>query len=181
MKWGPTILQEMKHMSQVRAGWLGFGSEIAGLCSALLGGLIADRIFGGRAGRVCCIAMLIIMGAIYLFWKTAADSPTRASILFILMGFCVYIPQMLIAAMAMNLGTKRAAAAAVGLTGILGYGGTVMSGWGMGKLHDLHNRWDESLVVMIGCAAGTLVLMAFTWNVGAHPHSSDVDNASTAS
>jgi OPA family glycerol-3-phosphate transporter-like MFS transporter/OPA family sugar phosphate sensor protein UhpC-like MFS transporter len=111
--------------------------------------------------------MLLMIGVIYAFWKVS--SPALAGGLFVAMGFLLYVPQMLIAAMAMNLATKRAAAAAVGLTGIFGYLATVMSGWGMGKLVDA-SGWGRGFVILIGCAAGTLVLMAFTWNVGAHPH-----------
>jgi OPA family glycerol-3-phosphate transporter-like MFS transporter/OPA family sugar phosphate sensor protein UhpC-like MFS transporter len=168
-KWGPTFLQETKHMTVVKSGWLGTGSELAGAVSALVAGLIADRFFGGKAGRVCCIAMLLMAGVVYAFWKTPETKPHTATALYMTMGFLLYVPQMLIAAMAMNLGTKRAAAAAVGLTGLLGYMGTAAAGMGIGKLVDVAG-WDAAFVVLIGCALGTLVLMAFTWNLGAHPH-----------
>jgi OPA family glycerol-3-phosphate transporter-like MFS transporter/OPA family sugar phosphate sensor protein UhpC-like MFS transporter len=168
MKWGATLLQETKHMTVVHSGWLGSGSEIAGLVSALVGGLIADRVFGGRAGRVCVIAMVLMTGVIYVFWKTPGDRTSMNTALFLVMGFLLYVPQMLIAAMAMNLATKRAAAAAVGLTGFLGYFSSILSGWGIGKMVDL-NGWDGAFKLMIGCAAAAAVLMAFTWNVGAHP------------
>jgi OPA family glycerol-3-phosphate transporter-like MFS transporter/OPA family sugar phosphate sensor protein UhpC-like MFS transporter len=89
-------------------------------------------------------------------------------VLFVLMGFLLYVPQMLIAAMAMNLGTKRASAAAVGLTGIIGYASTIITGWGIGSLVDRHG-WPAAFALMLGCAVVTLLLMAATWNVGAHP------------
>jgi OPA family glycerol-3-phosphate transporter-like MFS transporter/OPA family sugar phosphate sensor protein UhpC-like MFS transporter len=71
--------------------------------------------------------------------------------------------------MAMTLGTKRAAAAAVGLTGIFGYASTVVSGWGVGRIVD-KSGWGGAFILMIVCAAATTALMALTWNVGAHPH-----------
>jgi OPA family glycerol-3-phosphate transporter-like MFS transporter/OPA family sugar phosphate sensor protein UhpC-like MFS transporter len=169
MKWGPTFLQEAKGLGVVASGWLEFGSEMAGMVSALLGGFIADRWFNGRAGRVCVIAMALMTGVIYLFWSTPKGSPTIATILFIAMGFLLYVPQMLIAAIAMNLGTKRASAAAVGLTGIFGYLSTIIAGWGVGWMAD-HYGWGGPFALMLACAIGTLVLMLFTWNVGAHPH-----------
>ena len=86
-----------------------------------MGGVISDRVFGGRAGRVCVIAMVIMIGVIYAFWKAPAQATGLNTGLFLAMGFLLYVPQMLIAAIAMNLATKRAAAAAVGLTGFLGY------------------------------------------------------------
>jgi OPA family glycerol-3-phosphate transporter-like MFS transporter/OPA family sugar phosphate sensor protein UhpC-like MFS transporter len=168
MNWGPTFLQEAKGISITTSGFLGFGSEMAGMVSALIGGFIADRFFNGRAGRVCVIAMLLMTGVIYLFWLTPKSSPWLATLLFISMGFLLYVPQMLIAAMAMSLGTKRASAAAVGLTGIFGYASTVVSGVGVGWMAD-HYGWGGPFALMLACAVGTMVLMALTWNIGAHP------------
>jgi OPA family glycerol-3-phosphate transporter-like MFS transporter/OPA family sugar phosphate sensor protein UhpC-like MFS transporter len=169
LHWGPTYLQELKHLSPVASGWLLSGSELAGLCSALIAGYTADHYFRGRAGRVCVIAMALMAAAVYGFWVTPPSMKLLAGALFVTMGFMVYVPQMLIAAMAMNLGTKRAAAAAVGLTGIFGYASSVVSGWGVGRIVD-KGGWDGAFQLMIACAVGTLVLMAVTWNVGAHPH-----------
>ena len=85
----------------------------------------------------------------------------------------------------MNLGTKRASAAAVGLTGIIGYLSTIITGLGIGSLVDrglvlfghrlLEPGWPAAFMVMLLCASITLVLMAFTWNVGAHPHEKELE------
>jgi OPA family glycerol-3-phosphate transporter-like MFS transporter/OPA family sugar phosphate sensor protein UhpC-like MFS transporter len=178
LSWGPTQLQEMKHLSPVASGWLLFGFEMCGLVSALVGGYVADRYFNGRAGRVCLIASLVLTGAVYLFW--AVHSAVLASILFLVMGFMVYVPQMLIAAMAMNLGTQRASAAAVGLTGIFAYASTVLSGWGVGRIVDLWG-WDRAFYMLLACCLVTAILMAVTWNVGAHDETAaDAAEAETA-
>ena len=138
------------------------------MIGALLAGYVTDRFFSGRAGRVCMIAMLSMIGVIYLFAHAPLHSRILAGTLFMSMGFLVYVPQMLIAAMAMNLGTKRASAAAVGMTGIFGYASTIVSGWGVGTIVD-RSGWNGAFTLMIVCAAGTFILMAFTWNIGAHP------------
>lgn len=174
LSWGPTFLQETKGMSSVASGWLLFGSEMSGMIGALVAGFLADRLFRGRAGRVCVIAMFLMIGVIYAFWHAPRSYPIIAGALFLTMGFLIYVPQMLIAAMAMNLGTKRASAAAVGLTGIIGYASTIVSGWGVGDLVDRHG-WPAAFILMIGCAAGAMVLMAITWNVGAHPEMQAVE------
>lgn len=168
-KWGPTFLQETKGVSDVTAGWLGFGSEMGGMVAALVGGIIADRLFRGRAGRVCVIAMALMAAAVFGFMHTPATHPFIAGSLYVCMGFLLYVPQMLIAAMAMNLGTKRASAAAVGLTGIVGYMSNIFSGWGIGHLADRHG-WNDAFLIMLACACITFILMALTWNVGAHTH-----------
>jgi OPA family glycerol-3-phosphate transporter-like MFS transporter/OPA family sugar phosphate sensor protein UhpC-like MFS transporter len=174
--WGPTYLQELKHVSPFASSVLHSGNEVAGLVSALLAGYVADRYFRGRAGRVCVIAMAAMAVTVYGFWVAPAGKLWLLAPLYLVMGFMVYVPQMLIAAMAMNLGTKRAAAAAVGLTGIVGYASTLVSGYGVGKMVDA-GGWDLPFKLMLGCAVGTMVLMALTWNVGAHPNLEKVEEA----
>lgn len=165
--WGPYFLQEAKGLSLIYSGWLNSGSEVAGMIAALVAGVAADRYFKGKAGRVCVLAMAVMAGAIGLFYVTGKDQPWLAGGLFMLMGFLLYVPQMLIASMAMNLGTKRASAAAVGLTGIIGYLSTIVSGKGVGNVAK-HYGWEAVFGIMFGCAVATALLMAVTWNVGAH-------------
>jgi OPA family glycerol-3-phosphate transporter-like MFS transporter/OPA family sugar phosphate sensor protein UhpC-like MFS transporter len=169
LHWGPTYLQEMKKISPMASSSLLSAAEFAGMGSAVIAGYAADRFFGGRAGRVCVIAMLLMAAALYAFRVTPVGNKALAGACYVVMSFMVYVPQMLIAAMAMNLGTKRAAAAAVGLTGIFGYLSSIISGWGVGALVD-RGGWDGAFNLMIGCALATAALMAVTWNVGAHPH-----------
>jgi OPA family glycerol-3-phosphate transporter-like MFS transporter/OPA family sugar phosphate sensor protein UhpC-like MFS transporter len=166
--WGPTFLQETKGMSVVASGWLSGGSEIGGMVGAILAGVAADRLFNGRAGRVCVIAMAAYMLMIWVFWSAPKSAAALAGGSFVMMGFLLYVPQMLIASMAMTLGTKRASAAAVGLTGIIGYFSQIVTGWGIGHLVDRHG-WPAAFGLMFACAGVTLVLMAITWNIGAHP------------
>ena len=168
LHWGPTFLQEAKHVSPATSAVLLGASEVAGLVGALAAGYAADRLFGGRAGRVCVIAMAALTGVLCLFRVAPPSAPWLAGTCFVVMQLLVYVPQMLIASMAMNLGTKRAAAAAVGLTGIVGYASTLVSGFGIGWIVDRHG-WDAAFLVLIGCAVATMLLMALTWNVGAHP------------
>jgi sugar phosphate permease len=166
--WGPTYLEQWKHITPFTSSVLHAGNEFSGMLGALLAGFVADRYFRGRAGRVCVIAMGAMAVVVSLFWVTPPSRPWVLAMLYLSMGFMVYVPQMLIAAMAMNLATKRAAAAAVGLTGIVGYLSVIVSGWGIGAIADRHD-WDAAFKLMIGCAVATAALMAATWNVGAHP------------
>jgi hypothetical protein len=38
-----------------------------------------------------------------------------------------------------------------------------------------HFGWGGPFQLMLGCSMGTLVLMALTWNIGAHPHEPAVE------
>ncbi len=165
--WGPTFLQELKHVTPLASGWMTGCFELCGMVSALLAGYVADHWFGGRAGRVCVIAMTAMTVIVYGFWRTAPSHPVSICVLFLGMGFMIYVPQMLIAAMAMNLATKRAAAAAVGMTGIFGYASTIVSGVGLGGIVD-RSGWNGAFILLIAVSAATAMLMLLTWNVGAH-------------
>ena len=105
---------------------------------------------------------------IFLFWKLPPGSGWLANTaLLCAAGFFIYGPQCLIGVMAANLATKRAAATAVGLTGIFGYASTVLSGWGMGWLVE-HYGWSIGFELLIAVAFIGMILFATTWN--AKPH-----------
>ena len=165
--WGPTILDKAKHIALVHAGWMIAGFEAFGLMGALLGGWLTDRFLGGRAGRACIVYMALAGVSVFLFWKVPAHSEWLTTGLLCLTGFFVYGPQCLLAIVAANLATKRAAATAVGLTSIFGYASTTLSGWGLGYLVK-HHGWDVGFEVLLGCAAiGTLLFVA-VWPAKAH-------------
>src|SRR5205814_1823395 len=68
---------------------------------------------------------------------------------------------------AANLATKRAAATAVGLTGIFGYASTVLSGWGMGLLVQKYG-WAAAFQCLIAVAGVGLILFIAAWAAPAH-------------
>ena len=87
-------------------------------------------------------------------------------------GFFIYGPQALVGIIVANLATKRAAATAVGLTGIFGYASTVLSGWGLGRLVEI-GGWDAGFQGMIIMAVVGTALFAFAWTAKAHGYRSE--------
>src|SRR5258708_26749881 len=104
------------------------GSEMGGLVGALVAGFLTDRYFKGRAGRVCVIAMALLAVAVPPFRISPRDAKWVSGSLFILMAVLFYVPQMLIASMAMSLAPKRASAAPVGPTGLIAHGSPINTG-----------------------------------------------------
>jgi len=82
-------------------------------------------------------------------------------------GFFIYGPQCLVSVAAANLATKRAAATAVGLTSIFGYGSTILSGWGLGWL-ETHYGWDMVFKSLLVVAALGVLVFAVCWPAKAH-------------
>jgi OPA family glycerol-3-phosphate transporter-like MFS transporter/OPA family sugar phosphate sensor protein UhpC-like MFS transporter len=104
--------------------------------------------------------------SVLLFWKVAGESMWLNTLLLCLSGFFIYGPQCLISIAAANLATKRAAATAVGLTGIFGYASTTLSGIGLGKLVQTYG-WDAGFIGMLIVAVLGTLACALGWNAKA--------------
>jgi len=172
LDWGPTFLSQQKHLQLQHAGWIVAGFEVSGMCSAMIGGWLTDRLFGGRCFRACLFYMVFAGVAVYLFWKVAGQSFYLNAALLCMAGFFVYGPQCLFGIAATNLATKRAAASAVGLVGLFGYLSTTLSGWGLGKLVQTYG-WDTGFAGMIVVTAFGAVACLIGWNAKPHRYASE--------
>jgi phosphoglycerate transporter family protein len=167
LDWGPTLLTQAKHLQLTNAGWMVAGFEISGMTGALIGGWLTDRLFGGRGFRSCVFYMAMAGVSVLLFWKVAGQSVWLNTLLLCSSGFFIYGPQCLISIAAANLATKRAAATAVGLTGLFGYASTTLSGVGLGKLVQTYG-WNAAFIGMLIVAALGTFACALGWNAKAH-------------
>ena len=167
LDWGPTLLGEWKGISIQHAGWMVAAFEISGILGMLTAGWATDRFFGGRGPRVCVLCMALATVFIALFWGLQEPSMWLATCLLGAAGFCIYGPQALVGIAAANIATKKAAATAVGFTGLFGYASTLVSGWGLGLLAQ-HYGWDVAVGALILIAVvGTLIFMA-AWTAKAN-------------
>jgi sugar phosphate permease len=164
--WGPTLLTETKHLHITGTGWMLGGFEWSGAIGALAAGWLTDRFFGGRAMRVGVLYMAVAGLSVFLLWKVPGESQWFNTVLFCSTGFFIYGPQCLVGIAAANLATKRAAATAIGLTSIFGYGSTVLSGWGVGALAD-HYGWDAVFESLLVVAAVGMLVFAACWRAKA--------------
>jgi OPA family glycerol-3-phosphate transporter-like MFS transporter/OPA family sugar phosphate sensor protein UhpC-like MFS transporter len=167
LDWGPSLLTQAKHVEITHAGWMVAAFELSGVAGMLLGGWITDRVFGGRGGRACLIYMALAGVALFLFWKNPFASQLVNTGLLCCAGFFIYGPQALVGITAANLATKRAAATAIGFTGVFAYASTILSGWGLGTLAGRFG-WDAALGGLVVIAAIGTALFAFVWP--ARPH-----------
>jgi OPA family glycerol-3-phosphate transporter-like MFS transporter/OPA family sugar phosphate sensor protein UhpC-like MFS transporter len=157
----------MKGVKLAHAGWMVAAFELSGVAGMLISGWMTDRLFGGRGARVCVIFMALAGVSVLLFWKLPSHSVWLSTFLLCLAGFFIYGPQSLIGTAAANLGTKRAAAAAVGLTGLFGYASTLVSGVGVGALAQNYG-WDAGFALFAACSMIGVLLLAACWPARAH-------------
>lgn len=168
VNWGPSYLQQVKHVSSLASGGMVASFEVAGLFGSLLAGWLTDRYFGSRRGPVCVIYMVATTVAIVAFWKVPPGHPWLDTCLLTAVGFLIYGPQFLVGVMTADLATKRAAATAIGMTGFFGYMSGVLSGWGLGSIVDKHG-WDAAFQVLVACSVLATIPFALTWNARAKP------------
>jgi OPA family glycerol-3-phosphate transporter-like MFS transporter/OPA family sugar phosphate sensor protein UhpC-like MFS transporter len=167
LDWGPTLLTETKGILIQKAGWMVAIFEIAGVAGMLTAGWLTDRLFRGRGPRVCVIYMTLASFFLFLFWKWPSPPAWLATTLLGASGFFIYGPQALVGIAAANLATNRAAATAVGFTGLFGYLSTVVSGWGLGRLVEARG-WDAAFAALMGIAAAGTFLFLLAWPANAH-------------
>ena len=167
LDWGPTLLHEAKGLSIQHAGWNVAAFEISGIIGMLAAGWLTDRWFGGRAVRTCVICMSLASVCLFVFWRWSTPPAWIATCLLGASGFFIYGPQALVGIAAANLATNRAAATAVGFTGLFGYLSTLLSGWGLGRLVELRG-WDAGFGLLIVAGAIGTLLFLLAWPAKAH-------------
>lgn len=166
LDWGPMLLKEAKGVSLAGAGWTVAFFEIAGILGTLFSGVATDRFAGGRAPRVCLFMMLGAAACMAAFWFLPAGGPLLPYVLALGgAGFCIYGPQAMTGATAVNLATKKLAGTAVGFTSLFSYASVLFSGWGMGFLTDKTGGWGAPFAVVIGATVLGAGLFLALWNV----------------
>lgn len=164
MDWAPTYLVEVKGSNIASAGFQVAGFELTGILGAFAAGWLSDKIFKGRRGPINFMFMLVLIGAVLLFWWNPPDKPWIDALTLAAVGFLVYGPQMLVGVAAADIAGKKASATATGLTGLLGYMGSLVSGVGVGWVVDNYG-WDGGFGFIVACAATGTILFALTWKV----------------
>jgi sugar phosphate permease len=161
--WAPTFLQEARGASILSSGAQSALFELTGAFGGILAGWASDRIFKGQRNRTSFYFMILLITLLFLFWKIPSSSQIVNTIFLFLMGFFIYGPQTLVGISGAELGSKRAAAAANGLTGTFGYLGGAVSGVGVGKVADLWG-WDAVFLFFGICAVLGTFFFILNWN-----------------
>ncbi|MDR0728299.1 MAG: MFS transporter [Puniceicoccales bacterium] len=150
--WAPTFLQEARGASVMMSGIQSMGFELMGALGGLSAGWISDRLLRGKRTRTCVYFMSALIVVLLLFWWLPLRSATLNMVFLFILGFLVYGPQTLAGCAGAEFGSKRAAAAGNGLTGLFGYLGAAFSGWGVGKIVDVWG-WDAMILFFSLCTA----------------------------
>jgi OPA family glycerol-3-phosphate transporter-like MFS transporter len=161
--WAPTYLVEAKGYSIVKASWAYFAYEYAGIPGTLLCGWISDRFFKGHRAPATVLYLLLVAGAIAVYWLHPPGYAWLATASLIAIGFLIYGPVMMIGLHALELVPKKAAGTAAGLTGLFGYlFGTMSANIVIGWVVDYFG-WNGSFVLLIVACFAAMFFVALTW------------------
>ena len=161
--WAPTFLQESRGASIMGSAVQTTLFEFMGALGGFVAGWASDKVFKGRRNSTSAYFMVALIGLLLLFWKLPVASQWVNTVFLFLMGFFIYGPQTLVGISGAEFGSKRAAAAANGLTGTFGYLGGAVSGVGVGKIADAYG-WNAVFLFFGICAAIGLVFFILNWN-----------------
>lgn len=163
MDWAPTFLVEAKGSKLGVAGFQVAAFEIAGIFGALAAGMISDRVFKGRRGPVSVLFMSVLVLFLVYFWWIPPGHQFLDAAALVAVGFLVYGPQMLVGVSAADFASKKAVAAATGLTGTFGYMGSAVCGVSVGLIVDKWG-WDGGFIFFITSAIIGAFCFTLTWN-----------------
>jgi OPA family sugar phosphate sensor protein UhpC-like MFS transporter len=145
------FLAEQKGIPLRTGGVVTSAFELLGIPGSLLAGLLVDRYLRGQHARVSCAAMLLVVVALIAFYYIPAQRPWLDGAALGLLGFAIYGPQFLVGVFAADLASRKAAATAIGLTGVFGYAGSFLSNVVSGKLIDRYG-WRGAFIGWIVAA-----------------------------
>jgi len=163
LDWAPSFLKESRGLSITESAITTATFEIAGIVGAIAAGWLSDTVFRGRRGRVSVIFMALLVLAVLAILYVPSNNPYLMAMTLFAVGFFVHGPMLLVAVAAADFATKKAAATAVGLTGLFGYIGAFLANYGTGFISD---RWGWDYVIYFYLSAafiGTMLLL-LTWN-----------------
>lgn len=139
--WAPTFLREAKGATVIVSGLQSAGFELAGAFGGMVAGWISDKIFDGRRNAAAFYFMAGLIVLLFLFRMVPTNSSMLNSMFLFLIGFFVCGPQVLVGISGAESVSKRAAAAANGLTGTFGYLGGAFASYEIGRIAE-NQGWD---------------------------------------
>lgn len=162
LDWGPKFLTEDRGMNIKSAAWSVALFELTAIVGTIFAGWATDKIFKGKAPRMCMFCMIGAVVFLGVFALCPGLPTIVSTIILALSGFCIYGPQALIGIGAANQATKEASATANGLTGICGYVGSALSALGVGFIADKFG-WNWVFITFITVGLIGALVFALMW------------------
>src|SRR5262245_9913582 len=165
LDWGVTHLMETKQLHVDKATLQFFVIAIGAAAGSYLAGWATDRFFGSRRAPVICVLMALLGVLAFVYGAEAGHGTAATMILLVVIGFCIYGPQVLLVGTApADLARRGTSAAAAGFVNFLGYmgaaSGDVVTGY---YASATHGGWQTVIYIWAAWAFAGAFLMTFLW------------------
>ena len=166
--WVSVYYTQEAHWSLTKANSLAFWFEIGGLVGSFFAGIISDFIFKGDRWKVNMLFLFIILGSVISLAFINPDHYYLNVIIFFMIGWGVYGPQVLYAVGLIEITHKDAAGAATGTYGLFTYIGAALSGLPIALIQE-NFEWKGVyvfLIIMSSLTIFTLLPLIFSKKIG---------------
>ncbi|WP_051789619.1 MFS transporter family glucose-6-phosphate receptor UhpC [Endozoicomonas montiporae] len=156
--WGNLYLTEVHNCSLTRANSALSVLEIGGFMGCLVAGWGSDWWFGGNRTPMNTIFSIGVLLSVAGLWLIPVSGYFVQLMLFFLIGFFVYGPQMLIGMAAVEYSHKEAAGAASGFVSLFAYFGAAMAGLPLAFVMESFG-WDGFFITLSTCSFLILMIL----------------------
>lgn len=167
--WGFLYLGEVKGYTPVASGACVALFEVGGFVGVLVGGWGSDKWFDRKRVPLIVLSSFALVFAVGGLWYLEPQQIILTSFWVTLLGFLVFIPQMLVGLAAAECVTKNAAGTANGFAGFCAYMGVAASGYPLGRIIEIWG-WDGFIVTLAVCAALCVLVVLPIWSLKAGEH-----------
>jgi sugar phosphate permease len=170
LDWGVTHLMEAQQIGVGKAVLQFFVIAVGAAAGSYLAGWATDRFFDGRRAPAVCLLM-VVLGLLSVAYDAVVQTgPVGTMALLVVIGFCIYGPQVLLVGTApADLAHKGTSAAAAGLVNFLGYMGAatgdVITGY---YTTGGPSGWQTAIHIWAAWAFAGAVVTALLWNTTSH-------------
>jgi sugar phosphate permease len=163
MIWAPTFMVDQgAHVAKATLNMVMM--PLAALPGIIVSGWITDRI-GGRRAPVIAIMLFVLAGLAWAYPRIPAGDVFLTMACMAAIGFFLYGPHLMMGAtIAIDLGSRKASAAASGFIDALGYAGAAVAGFGTAYVKDAWGQGAAFWLWISGALfAGVLMLTLWNW------------------
>jgi sugar phosphate permease len=166
LDWGVTHLMETQDVRVGKAGLQFFVIAIGATAGSYLAGMATDRFFGSRRAPVICILMAVLGALSLVYDYVVHHSAGGTMVLLVVIGFCIYGPQVLLVGTApADLAHRGTSAAAAGFVNFMGYMGAATGDVVTGYYSSpAHGGWQVAIYIWAAWAFAGSVITAILWN-----------------
>ena len=164
LDWGLTHLKEVQETGVGKAALKYAVLPFGAIAGSYLAGWATDRFFGSRRAPVTCV-LLVSLGLLSLAYDTVARTSVPATmLLLVVIGFCIYGPQVLLVGTApADLARKGTSAAAAGFVNCMGYIGAASGDFFTGRSLDA-SGWQSTIYLWAIWAFAAALAAGLLWN-----------------